>query len=133
MTFIHCENINGVLVPRVFEEYTPTEENPLPEKKSDMVTGSIEINKHDYNIKFNCYTGTNKDGSTDGVIEHKRYFHFDNAGNIVGDSYAMINGVTQDVPTKLSDNITGALHTTNETRKGAKYSGADGSIDGSIK
>jgi len=137
MYYVHCENVGGVLVPRLYQpdaEFTPTDESPLPEKTSDMVTGLLEIGKHDCNWFFNCYTGTNADGSTDGIIEHKRYFHFDASGAIVAATYAMIDGIVQDVPAKVSDFITGALHTTNDTRVGSNYTGTkqDGSTDGTI-
>jgi hypothetical protein len=113
----------------------PTEETPLPEKRHDMVTGLIEMPQVETIGKFSEYTGTDKDGSTDGIIKVCFYLHVASDRTIVGLTRYMVDGVVQAVPDKLSDYITGPIQLTNAQRAGGfTYNGTleDGSTDGSI-
>lgn len=125
--FLQCEIINGVAVPR---GWTTDSEAA---KTHDFITGDISVNAPDLSPNIGCYTGAQRDGSTDGVYEVKWYLHIDTQGNVKGTVPYMKHGVVLDVPAKKSDYVTGGIALTNEQRKSELvYNGTieDGSTDG---
>ena len=123
MYYVHCEKVNNLLVPVLYEKIT---DKPRLEKQSDMVTGALDLDKHDCNLFYNIYTGSDVDGSTDGIIEHKRYFIVKANGEIEGSYMAYLNGIEQkepDAPNGMF--VTGAIHSTNNGRKSNKLIGVN--------
>jgi hypothetical protein len=126
MYYVHCKKVNNLLVP-VHYELIEEGKDRLG-KQSDMVTGALDLDKHDCNLFYNIYTGSDEDGSTDGIIEHKRYYIVRANGEIEGSYMAYLDGIEQKEPEAPAGMfVTAAIHATNKERKSHKLIGVTAS------